>query len=345
MKKFIKSTLVLSLAALPTIAMSADKPDFGNIRVVIGSKSTGGDTYQAASIVSEALAKKLDTNIKVDAVGTVAGYAALKRDKKGNTIMVTHDQSYLGNLYGTRGYYDTFEAFKIGPTFAINPSNAYLVPKSSKYQSLEDIIDAAGKGETVRVAIQPGSVSEIGYSAMKNAVKLKYPGQEKNLVAVNTGSQSAKNQLLFDGLADVIQGSLNANEQFTRLPENDQKAMRFVWLTSNKSTIDKINVKGFGEMSKEQIDSYIEPNVVVPMDASKNFTFDKEFFIIYSKNTPQDKIDYIDESLKEIFSDGKIEKTLTNAFFVPNFKNSTDAELHLKEKNTKYATVLKNISE
>ena len=344
MKKFVRNAIALSLMALPMVAISADKPNFGNIRMVIGSKSTGGDTYQAASIVAEALAQKLETNVKVDAVGTSAGYSALKRDRNGNTIMVTHDQSYLGNLYGTRGYYNMFEEFKVGPTFAINPSNAYLVPKDSKYKSLDEIIDAVGNGETVRVAIQPGSVSEIGYSAMKNAVKLKYPGKEGNLTAVNTGSQSSKNQLLFDGLADVIQGSLNANEQFTRLAESDQKAMRFVWLTSNKSTIDTINVKGFGDLSKDQINSYVEPSVVVPMDATSNFTFDKEFFIIYSKKTPQDKIDYIDKALKEIYDEGKIQKTFEKAFFVPNYRDSEDALKHLQEKNNKYKVVLDNIA-
>lgn len=344
MKKFTKQAIALSLMVLPTVAMSAEKPNFGNIRVVIGSKSTGGDTYQAASIVTDALAKKLDTNMKVDAVGTSAGYAALQRDRRGNTIMITHDQSYLGNLYGVKGYYDMFKTFKVGPTFAINPSNAYLVPKGSKYKTLDDIINAAGKGETIRVAIQPGSVSEIGYSAIKNAVKLEYPGQEKNIVAVNTGSQSSKNQLLFDGLADVIQGSLPANEQFTRLDASDQKAMRFLWLTSPKSTLDQINKDGFGGLSKETINSYTEPMVQVPMDKNGNkFTFDKEFFILYSKNTPQDKIDYIDNALKEIYSEGKVQPAFEKAFFVPNFRATVEAEKHLKDKNNKYKQVLDNI--
>jgi len=344
MKKLIKNVITLSFLAMPLIAMSAEKPNFGNIRVVIGSKSTGGDTYQAASIVTEALAKKLEVNMKVDAVGTSAGYAALQRDRRGNTIMITHDQSYLGNLYGTRGYYNMFSSFQIGPTFAINPSNAYLVPKGSKFKSLNDIIDAVGSGEIVRVAIQPGSVSEIGYSAIKNAIKLKYPGKEKHLIAVNTGSQSSKNQLLFDGLADVIQGSLPANEQYTRLPSSDQKSMRFIWLTSKKDTIDQIN-NGFGELSKQQIDSYVEPNVVVPMDKAHIFTFDKEFFILYSKNTPKEKIEYIDSALEEIYANGEINKTFEKAFFVPKFRDSEKARKHLQQKNDTYKIVLDNITE
>ncbi len=343
MKKFVRNAIALSLMALPMVAMSA--PNFGNIRVVIGSKSTGGDTYQSSAIISEALAKKLDTNIKVDAVGSSAAFQTLRRVKNGSTIMIFHDQSYLGNLYGTRGYYDIFNEFKIGPTFAINPANAYLVPKKSPYNTLDDVIEAVGNGETIRVAIQPGGVSEIGYSAMKNAIKLKYPGKEKNFVAVNTGSQADKNQQLFDGLADVIQGSLPANEQFTRLDASDQKAMKFIWLTSSKDTIANVNKNGFGSLTKEQIYSYAEPEVQVPMDATTNFTFDKEFFFLYNKGMPQDKIDYIDQALKEIFAEGEVQKTLEKAFFVPNFRDSKAAYQHLKDKNDKYKVVLENITD
>ncbi|WP_136487376.1 ABC transporter substrate-binding protein [Vibrio sp. H11] len=345
MKKLIKHAIAFSLMALPMVAMSADKPNFGNIRVVIGSKSTGGDTYQAAAIISEALAKKLDTNIKVDAVGSSAAFSTLKRVGNGSTIMIFHDQSYLGNLYGTRGYYDIFNQYIIGPTFAINPANAYLVPKKSPYNTLDDIINAVGEGKEIRVAIQPGGVSEIGYSAVKNAIKMKYPGQESHFIAVNTGSQADKNQQLFDGLADMIQGSLPANEQFTRLPESDQKAMKFVWLTSTKDSIADVNKNGFGSLSQKQIFSYAEPNVVVPMDAQSNFTFDKEFFFLYNKKMPKDQIAYIDKALKEIYAEGEIQKTFEKAFFVPNYRDSADALKHLQAKNDKYKQVLANITE
>ena len=76
---------------------------------------------------------------------------------------------------------------------------------------------------------------KLAYSALKNAVKIRLsgPGRQHRL-AVNTGSQADKNQLLFDGQADLINGSVQANEQYTRLPAEDQKAMRFVWLTARK---------------------------------------------------------------------------------------------------------------
>ncbi|MFT6168864.1 MAG: tripartite-type tricarboxylate transporter receptor subunit TctC, partial [Celeribacter sp.] len=212
------ATAAVALAA-PVSSLAQELPR--NVRMVIGSTSTGGDTYQNSAIVADALSEHLGINIKVDAVGSTEAFKALNRDSRGSTIMIFHDQAYLGNLYGREGYDDPFANYVVGPTVAINPGNAYLVPSNSPYQSMDDILSAAENGERVRVAIQPGGVSEIGFSAMKNAAKVRAPGSEDNLVAVNTGSQSDKNQAMWDDLADVINGSIQANEQFTQLEADD----------------------------------------------------------------------------------------------------------------------------
>ncbi len=324
--------------------LAAEKLIKGNLRIVIGSKSTGGDTYQASSIVAQALENKLGINVKVDATGASGAYRALEQmGARGNTIMIFHDQAYLGNLYGVAGYDNPFENYIIGPTFAINPGNAYLVPKNSPYKSLEDIMEACGKGTKVRVAIQPGGVSEIGYSALKNAIKIKYPGMESNLVEVPTGSQEAKNMLLFQGAADLINGSVQANEQYTRLPADDQKAMRFVWLTASKQTIEQANPEGMGQTDREELLKYVEPNVIVPMDGKHNFTFDKEFFFLYNKNMSPEIVAYLDQALSEIYATGNIQKPLKKAFFIPDFRPSKEAQAHLKEKMEDYKKIIEAI--
>lgn len=347
MKRILLSlgVVLLALALVPgSSGLAADKLIEGNLRIVIGSKSTGGDTYQNSSIVAQALEKKLGVNVKVDAVGATAAFRTIEHTgSKGNTIMIFHDQSYLGYLYGVSGYEDIFAKYIVGPTVAINPGNAYLVPKNSPYKSLDDVIEACGKGTRVRVAIQPGGVSEIGYSAMKNAVKMKYPGKEGNLDAVNTGSQADKNQLLFQGQADVINGSVQANEQYTRLPADDQKAMRFIWLTARKQTIEQANPEGLGKTSREELLTFVEPKVVVPMDAKHNFTFDKEFFFLYNKDMSPEIVAYLDKALSEIFAEGKIQEVQKKAFFIPNFLPSAKAQAHLKEKMEAYKKVIEAI--
>ena len=340
----VGSTALMAVLSVSSgVAMAQDGPLRGNIRVVIGSSSTGGDTYQNASIVVDKLAEQLGLNMKVDAVGVSAAYRALERDARGNTLMIFHDQAYLGNLYGVEGYKEPFENYIIGPTVAINPGNAYLVSKDSPYETLDDIIAAVGNGDEVRVAIQPGGVSEIGYTALKNAISIEHPGQEDNLIAVNTGSQSDKNQQLFDGQADLINGSVQANEQYTRLPEDDQKAMRFVWLTARQDTIEQAPEEGLGQTPREQLLEYVEPNVHVTMGDGESFTFDKEFFFLYNKEMDPAIVSQIDEALAEIYAEGDIQEDQKSAFFIPDFMPSDEAEAHLRDKAERYASIIENM--
>lgn len=343
----MKKTLLgtgLAICALFAASYTTVQADTGfprNLRVVIGSKSTGGDTYQNSAIIADALAEKLGINVKVDAVGASSAFNTLKRVSNGSTVMIFHDQSYLGYLYGQKGYENPFEQYRIGPTVAINPGNAYLVSKSSPYQSIEELMKACADGTDIRVAIQPGGVSEIGYSALKNAIKIEHPGKEGCLVAVNRGSQSDKDQALFDGLADLINGSVQANEQYTRLPADDQKAMSFVWLTARNKTIQEANPEGLGKTSREQLLQYVEPNVSVTLDGTKDFTFDKEFFFLFNKDMDPKLVAELDQALTEIFAEGKIQETQKKLFFIPNFMPSAEAEAYLKGKMAQYEHIIK----
>ncbi|OSQ28538.1 ABC transporter substrate-binding protein [Thalassospira sp. MCCC 1A03138] len=331
-----------AMVATPIIATAADLPS--NVRLVIGSKSTGGDTYQNSAIIAEALSKKLDINVKVDAVGVSEAFKALDRDSRGTTLMMFHDGAYMGNLYGVRGYDDIFEKYNVGATVSINPGNAYLVAKDSPFRSMEDVFAAAAAGQRIRVAIQAGGVSEIGLSAMKNAAKIMYPGAEENIVAVNTGSQADKNQLLFDRQADVINGSVQANEQFTQLPQDDQKAMRFIWVTAREKTIKQANPEGMGNTTSEELLGYTTPNVSVTMDGTNDFTFDKEFFFLFNKDMDPAIIETIDNALTEIYAEGKIQETQKNSFFIPNFLPSKEASAYLKDKSETIRKIISSIS-
>lgn len=332
-----------ALIALPFAASAQDLPR--NVRMVIGSTSTGGDTYQASAIVADALSEKLGVNIKVDAVGPTEAFRAVGRDRRGTTLMIHHDQSYLGYLYGQRGYEDIFANYAIGPTLSVNPGNAYLVSKTSPYQTMDDILAAAEAGERVRVAIQPGGVSEIGFSAMKAAAEMAAPGSGENLVPVNTGSQSDKDQTLFDDLSDVINGSIQSNEQYTQLPDDDQKAMRFVWITARPESLEQAPEAGMGALTRADMMQYAAPAVSVPMNAENEpFTFDKVFFLLYNKEMDPAIIETIDTALAEIYAEGAINERLTEAFFIPDFRPSSEARAHLQEKNDAYAEMIEHIS-
>lgn len=322
----------------PLMAAAQDLPR--NVRLVIGSGSTGGDTFQAASLVAEALSKQLGVNIKVDAVGASEAFKAVGRDKRGTTIMLHHDQSYLAHLYGIAGSPDPFGGFAVGPTLAINPGNAYLVSKDSPYQTMDDVLKAAADGQKIRVAIQPGGVSEIGFSALKNAARLAAPGSEENIVAVNTGDQADKNQAMFDGLAEIINGSIQANEQFAELPADDQKAMRFIWITATPEALQAEPEAGLGKLTREAMLQYAAPATKVPMTEAEDFTFDKEFFLIYNKDMDPAQMATIDTALTEVFSQDALKNRLLEAFFIPDFRPMAEASAHLKDKRDAYAGII-----
>ncbi|KMK65213.1 ABC transporter substrate-binding protein [Puniceibacterium sp. IMCC21224] len=344
----IKRRMLLGAAAATALfattitAVAQELPR--NVRLVIGSTSTGGDTYQNSAIIADALAEELGINIKVDAVGASEAFKALGRDSRGTTLMIFHDQSYLGNLYGVTGYADPFAEYTVGPTVAINPGNAYLVPANSPYGSMEDILAAAEAGERVRVAIQPGGVSEIGFSAMKNAAHLRSPGSEANIVAVNTGGQSDKNQTMWDGLSDVINGSIQGNEQFTQLPADDAKAMRFVWITARPATLEQAPEAGMGGTTRDDMLAFASPETSVPVDADADFTFDKEFFFLYNKEMDPAIAAQIDTALAAIFARGDIQTRQKESFFIPNFLPMAEAQQHLGAKRDTYKQVISDIS-
>ena len=329
------------LVTTPIAAQAQNLP--GNIRMVIGSTSTGGDTYQNSAIVAEALSEHLGVNIKVDPVGTSEGLKALERDARGTTIMLHHDQIYLSYLYGVPGNDDPFANFVIGPTVAINPGDSFLVPADSPYQSMEDILKAAEAGKQIRVAIQPGGVSEIGFTAMRNAAKVRAPGSEANIVAVNTGSQADKNQAMWDDLADVINGSIQANEQFTQLPADDPKAMRFVWITARPATLEQAPEAGMGATSRADFMQYASPATSVTLDGTKDFAFDKEFFLLFNKDMDPTLMDAIDTALSEIYAEGAIQQRQAEAFFIPNFLPREEALAHLSEKSETVGGIIEQL--
>ncbi len=310
----------------------------GNLRIVIGSTSTGGDTYTSAAIVAKYLADELGLNIKVDACGVEPAFDALNRDKTGHTIMIYHDQAYLGYLYGVEGYFDIFKDYKMGPTLSVNPGNGYLAPKDSRFNNLQDVIDACGHGETVRIAIQPGGTSQIGYTALANEIMIQYPGKEANLVPVWTGSQSDKDQLLFDDQADVIQGSVQSNEQYTQLPASDQKAMKFLWLTASKNTVNGADPEGYGSLSRDTLLTYVEPKAL-----TNGFTFDKDFFIVYNNEMDTKLVKYFDDALQKIYDTTDIKAKERKTFLIPNFLPSAKAYEYMQKKITVSDAIIKSL--
>ena len=73
-----------------------------NVRVVIGSTSTSGDSYMIADLVTRYLSKEMGFNGKVDAIGNAAALDEMQNAKgDGKTVMMFHDMTFLSVLFGS----------------------------------------------------------------------------------------------------------------------------------------------------------------------------------------------------------------------------------------------------
>lgn len=314
-----------------------------NIRVVIGSTSTGGDTYAMSAAVAKELENVLGKNVKVDPTGTAGAYEAISQSSDGSTIMIFHDGAYFGKLFEVDGYPDIFtDEITIGPTLGFNPGNAYTVSKDYKYNSVQEVIDAVVGGETVRFAIQPGSASEIGYHAMRYNIK-EAGGDPELLVAVPSGAQSDKNEKLFQGLADIIHSSVQAAAQFTALEEDDQQAQKFLWITADSEILSETNEEGYEGVTRDDMLEYAYPNVVLKTPSGEDFTYSKTFFTMYNGDMSQEIVDLYDDAMAEVFANEAFIEDLKNQFFVPYYNPSSEAEVILEDLNTQYGELINSM--
>lgn len=207
MKKVLKMLmLMLSLVFMAVLTgcgkeEEATKTFKGkNVRVVIGSTSTSGDSYLIADTVSRHLSKALDANFKVDAVGAAEALAAMQDSKAdGNTIMMFHDMTYLGVSFKSYDEIYKLENMEVGPRIAQNPGAAWAAGINAPYNDLTEIPEylKANPNAICRMACEAGGVSHVGFIAFYDWVVKNY-GQDvaNRIVVVVGGSTADKCQLL-----------------------------------------------------------------------------------------------------------------------------------------------------
>ncbi len=97
------------------------------------------------------------------------------------------------------------------------------------------------------------------------------------------------------------------------------------------------NPEGYGNTSRDDLLKFVEPGL------ANDFTFDKEFFILYNKDMDPALVDYFNDALKEIFDAGAIQEIQKKAFFIPNFRETEDAQSYLKKKMDTYEGIISSL--
>jgi tripartite-type tricarboxylate transporter receptor subunit TctC len=307
------------------------KVDVSRVRVLIGSSSTGGDTYQNADAVTRYLEKELDTNMKVDAVGANRAFDELAKAKTdGSSIMFFHDMSYLGVEYGSFPEDYALENWKVGPIVAINPGNVFLAKADAPFNTMVEAAEwlKENTDKTLTVAIEAGGVSQISFDGFYIWAKDTY-GEEVSgrIKAYITGSQSDKDQALWDGNVDIIHGSIASNVQYTEDGVEDKIKMKFLGVTS------KERVEGY------DIPTFAEQGIKVN---GQDFVFAKEYFFLLPKDIEENFANSLDQGVAKVVENADYAKDLgVNAFYV-NHYSLEESEAYLTEKRDFMRYIIEN---
>ncbi|MDK2958063.1 MAG: hypothetical protein PWP47_107 [Synergistaceae bacterium] len=315
-RNILAALLVIAAFAAPVFA----NPFQGqNVRVVIGSTSTAGDSYLIAETVSRHLGKALGANMKVDAVGAAVALDTMQKARPdGKTIMIFHDMTYLGVSFKAYDEIYRLENMEIGPRVAQNPGAAWAARKDAPYNTMAEIPGylKANPDAKVRMACEAGGVSHIGFIAFWKWVENKY-GKDiaDRIVVIVGGSTSDKIQLLIDGNADVIFADYTSLLDYTKV--DDKKiAMKFVGLLDNVEGID--------------VPSYADQGITLT-DGSE-FRFSKDFLIYLPKNFPAEMIKALDDAMKTVSEDPQFKEDMAKMSYRGSYLNSAAAKEFIYKK-------------
>ena len=139
-----------------------------NVRVVIGSTSTSGDSYMIADLVTRYLSKEMGFNGKVDAIGNAAALDEMQNAKgDGKTVMMFHDMTFLSVLFGSVDEQYALENMTVGPRIGQNPGACFGAAAEKGWNNLSDITKYLqdNPDATVSFNIESGATSHLAFVA------------------------------------------------------------------------------------------------------------------------------------------------------------------------------------
>lgn len=200
-----------------------------NVRVVIGSTSTSGDSYMIADLVTRYLSEEMGFNGKVDAIGNAAALDEIKNAKgDGKTVMMFHDMTFLSVLFGSVDESYSLENMTVGPRIGQNPGGCFGAAAEDNWNNLSEVtqylIDNPDK--TVSFNIESGATSHLCFVAYYLYVQETYGDEVAGRIkAIVGGTTAEKLQRLWDRNADVIYGDTSSFQQYTEDGVEDQLKM------------------------------------------------------------------------------------------------------------------------
>ncbi|MDO5377169.1 MAG: tripartite tricarboxylate transporter substrate-binding protein [Clostridia bacterium] len=331
MKKLIALALALVLCLSAAAALADGVYEGQRVRIVIGSTSVSGDSYMVAETVNQYLKKYLNCDSKVDAVGANEALGTIATAKPdGLTMMIFHDMTYLGVLFEAYDDMYALENMVIGPRVGQNPGSCFGASKDAPYNDLKEAAEwlVANPDETLRVSVEAGGVSQIGFVAYYAWVKDTY-GEDvaKRVKVVLGGSTDTKLQQLWDGNTDVIFADYSSLLQYTQEGVDAQLAIKFVGMLDNIPGVEGLPVMGdFG----------------VTM-GGEPFYFSKDFLIYLPAGTPDEVLAELDAAIEKVAADPDFQADMTKLTYAGNTLTSAEAKDFIYNKRDTIAQVLGDV--
>lgn len=275
-----------------------------NVRVVIGSTSTSGDSYMIADLVTRYLSKEMGFNGKVDAIGNAAALDEMQNAKgDGKTVMMFHDMTFLSVLFGSVDEMYSLENMIVGPRIGQNPGACFGAAAENNWNNLSDVTKYLqdNPDATVSVNIESGATSHLAFVAYYLYVKETY-GEEvsSRIKAVVGGTTAEKLQRLWDRNADVIYGDTSAFAQYTE--EGVEKQLKMTMFGS------------CGEVTGVEIDSMAKDGVTFQ---GKPFEFAKDFCMYFPKDMDAAVLAEYEAAMKKVTEDPEFQADMAKLFYNP----------------------------
>ena len=272
------------------------------VRVVIGSTSTGGDSYMIADMVTRYLGEEMGFNGKVDAIGNAQALDTISKAKgDGTTIMMFHDMAYLSVLFGAVGEQYSLDNLTVGPRIGINPGGCFVAHADAPYNNLSEAAQwlADNPSETITVNIESGSASHLDFVVWYMWVKEQYGDEVASRVrALVGGTTDEKKQRLWDGNADIIYADYSSCVEFTREGVDAQLAMKLF------DTCGNLEGSGVISMEEDGITFNGEP-----------FVFDKDFFMLFPQDMDEGILSEITAAMQKVSENPEFQAEMANLLY------------------------------
>lgn len=277
-----------------TSATNEWKPK-GAISLIVPA-GAGGDTDLSARVFAKFAKQKTGydfvvVNVK-GAAGSVAANQVRNAKPDGTTVLYSHALVNVANIAGITDY--NYTAFKIGPSFAMEPAQQLYVYKD-KYKDLKSFIAAAKANPgKLKACTEVGAYTYYELLGFQKATGIK-------LDLIDAGSSSDKITAMLSGQADLMPAPYVVARDYV-------KSGKFVMLGYPDAKRYDL-VKEFPTFKEQGID-YVYP--------------DMEFSFYFQKDTPDNVVAFFDKLCKDILNDPACKKALDDIAIMPNYKNPAD---------------------